>query len=128
MRRFDFKIEFDYLKTEQAVEMAADLLKAFKVPLTKQGSVMLEANLGRLKLAQGDFAALLRRFNAMGLRKRRDLGRSGGRGRLALCTVIDFTDPGASIGPGAHIRPVSLVMLLLIKSMNSSDWSSYEYY
>jgi hypothetical protein len=27
---------------------------------------MLEANLGRLKLAQGDFAALLRRFNAMG--------------------------------------------------------------
>jgi SpoVK/Ycf46/Vps4 family AAA+-type ATPase len=66
MRRFDFKIEFDYLKTEQAVEMAADLLKAFKVPLTKQGSVMLEANLGRLKLAQGDFAALLRRFNAMG--------------------------------------------------------------
>jgi SpoVK/Ycf46/Vps4 family AAA+-type ATPase len=66
MRRFDFKVKFDYLTTNQAVEMAAELLKALKVPLTKQGRVMLEANLGRLKLAQGDFAALLRRFVAMG--------------------------------------------------------------
>ena len=65
MRRFDFKVKFDYLTNEQAVEMAAELLKAFKVPMTKQNRVMLEANLGRLQLAQGDFAALLRRFVAM---------------------------------------------------------------
>lgn len=66
MRRFDFKVKFDYLTTKQSVEMAAELFKAFKVPLTRQGRVMLEANLGRMKLAQGDFAALLRRFGAMG--------------------------------------------------------------
>jgi SpoVK/Ycf46/Vps4 family AAA+-type ATPase len=66
MRRFDFKVKFDYLTTAQAVEMAAELLKVFKVPLTKQGRVMLEANLGRMKLAQGDFAALLRRYIAIG--------------------------------------------------------------
>jgi SpoVK/Ycf46/Vps4 family AAA+-type ATPase len=65
MRRFDFKVKFDYLTTKQAVEMAAELLKAFKVPLTRQGRVMLEANLGRLSLAQGDFVALLRRYTAM---------------------------------------------------------------
>ena len=66
MRRFDFKVKFDYLTTEQSVEMAAELLKVFKVPLTRQGRAMLNANLGRLKLAQGDYAALLRRFAAMG--------------------------------------------------------------
>ena len=65
MRRFDFKISFDYLKPEQALEMAMDFCRAFKVPVTKQGRVMLEANLGRLKLAQGDFAALLRRYSVM---------------------------------------------------------------
>ena len=66
MRRFDFKISFDYLKPEQALEMALDLLRTLKVPVTRQGRVMLEANLSRLKLAQGDFAALLRRFHTMG--------------------------------------------------------------
>lgn len=65
MRRFDFKISFDYLKPEQAIEMAMDFCKVFKVPVTKQGRVMLEVKLGRLKLAQGDFAALLRRYSVM---------------------------------------------------------------
>lgn len=65
MRRFDFKISFDYLKPEQALEMAIDFLQVFGVPLTKQGRVMLEANLARLKLAQGDFAALLRRYSVI---------------------------------------------------------------
>jgi len=65
LRRFDFKISFDYLKPQQALEMALEFCRIFKVPVTKQGRVMLEANLGRLKLAQGDFAALARRFTVM---------------------------------------------------------------
>ena len=45
--------------------MASELLRAFKVPLSRHGRVMLEANLGRLRLAQGDFAVVLRRYAAM---------------------------------------------------------------
>jgi SpoVK/Ycf46/Vps4 family AAA+-type ATPase len=66
MRRFDFKISFDYLKSEQACAMANDFLAAFEVPVTRQGKVMLKAGLDRLKLSQGDFATLLRRYAALG--------------------------------------------------------------
>ena len=66
MRRFDFKISFDYLKSEQACQMAADLFAAFEVPVTRQNRVMLKAGLDRLKLSQGDFATLLRRYAALG--------------------------------------------------------------
>ena len=66
MRRFDFKISFDYLKSAQACQMAADLLATFEVAVTRQGRVMLKAGLDRLKLSQGDFAALLRRYAALG--------------------------------------------------------------
>ena len=68
MRRFDFKISFDYLKSEQACAMAEDFFAAFKVPVTRQGRVMLKAGLDRLKLSQGDFATLLRRYAALGTR------------------------------------------------------------
>jgi SpoVK/Ycf46/Vps4 family AAA+-type ATPase len=66
MRRFDFKISFDYLKSDQACQMAADLFAAFEVPVSRQGRVMLKAGLDRLKLSQGDFATLLRRHAALG--------------------------------------------------------------
>jgi SpoVK/Ycf46/Vps4 family AAA+-type ATPase len=66
MRRFDFKISFDYLKSEQACTMADDFFAAFEVPVTRQGKVMLKAGLDRLKLSQGDFATLLRRYAALG--------------------------------------------------------------
>ncbi len=62
MRRFDFKITFDYLKPEQACEVALDLLEMAKVEVSKESRGQLRISLTGLKLAHGDFAALLRRY------------------------------------------------------------------
>jgi hypothetical protein len=59
---------------------------------------------------------------------RRDFGKSGDRDQLALCTVIDLSDPGSLIGPGAHKHPVSLVKLCFIESINLSNWMRHEYH
>jgi SpoVK/Ycf46/Vps4 family AAA+-type ATPase len=65
MRRFDFKITFDYLKPEQATEVALDLLEILRVELSKESRVQLLDALSGSKLAHGDFAALLRRYTAL---------------------------------------------------------------
>ena len=65
MRRFDFKINFDYLKPEQACEVALDMLDVLKVELSKEDRGQLRIGLTGIKLAHGDFAALLRRYVAM---------------------------------------------------------------
>ena len=65
MRRFDFKINFDYLDTEQASEVAFELMKTLRVKLTKECKEQLLAGLSGSKLSHGDFAALLRRYTAL---------------------------------------------------------------
>ena len=65
MRRFDFKINFDYLETEQAALIAIDLLEALGGKVTKSQESALCAAFRGLELAHGDFAALLRRYTAM---------------------------------------------------------------
>lgn len=65
MRRFDFKITFDYLKPEQACEVALDLMEALKAELSKEDRGCLSIGLAGLKLSHGDFAVLLRRYQAL---------------------------------------------------------------
>jgi transitional endoplasmic reticulum ATPase len=65
MRRFDFKINFDYLNPEQACEVALDLLEALKVKLSKESRGQLRIALTGYKLSHGDFAVLLRRYVAI---------------------------------------------------------------
>ena len=65
MRRFDFKITFDYLKPDQACEVAFDLLELLKVELSKDGRGQLRAALTGMNLCHGDFAVLLRRYSAL---------------------------------------------------------------
>ena len=65
MRRFDFKITFDYLKPDQACELALDLMEVLKVKPGKEERSQLRAALGKLELAHGDFAVLLRRYSAL---------------------------------------------------------------
>jgi transitional endoplasmic reticulum ATPase len=65
MRRFDFKIHFNYLNAEQALEVAADLMKVLRVKLTAEGKEELLIGLAGLDLSHGDFAALLRRYSAL---------------------------------------------------------------
>ena len=66
MRRFDFKIDFDYLKAEQACEVALDLLAVLDVKLSPTKRSQLRHKLTALRLSYGDFAALLRRYSALG--------------------------------------------------------------
>jgi hypothetical protein len=65
MRRFDFKINFGYLETEQATLLACDLLEALGVKVTRSQESALCAAFRGLELAHGDFAALLRRYAAL---------------------------------------------------------------
>jgi SpoVK/Ycf46/Vps4 family AAA+-type ATPase len=65
MRRFDFKITFDYLEADQACELALDLMDVLKVKLGKEERSQLRAALASTRLAHGDFAALLRRYSAL---------------------------------------------------------------
>jgi len=65
MRRFDFKINFDYLKPEHACEVAFDLLEVLKVEPSKDGRGQLRNSLTGMSLAHGDFAVLLRRYSAL---------------------------------------------------------------
>jgi len=65
MRRFDFKINFDYLKPEQAFLMAFDLLTALNVRLSKAEKAELKEGLSTLTLSHGDFAAMVRRYAAL---------------------------------------------------------------
>ena len=65
MRRFDFKIHFDYLEPEQATLIAIDLLEALDVTVTRSTEPALCVEFRNLKLAHGDFAALLRRYEAL---------------------------------------------------------------
>ena len=95
LRRFDFKISFDYLRPEQACEMAADFLAALDVPVTRQGRVKLKAGLGRLKLSQGDFSALLRRYVALSTKPKvrklcEELGKEAGFREIGKSRPIGF--------------------------------------
>jgi len=65
MRRFDFKINFDYLQPAQACEVALDLLEVLRVKLNKEERGLIRVGLASTKLAHGDFAALLRRYRAL---------------------------------------------------------------
>jgi transitional endoplasmic reticulum ATPase len=65
MRRFDFKIHFDYLNNNQALEVAVALMKTLRVKLTKECREQLIVGLAGLRLSHGDFAALLRRYTAL---------------------------------------------------------------
>jgi SpoVK/Ycf46/Vps4 family AAA+-type ATPase len=65
MRRFDFKIHFDYLQPEQATLIAVDLLEALDVKVIPSHESALCAEFRSLKLAHGDFAALLRRYQVL---------------------------------------------------------------
>jgi hypothetical protein len=66
MRRFDFKINFDHLQTEQAALLACDLLlETLGAKVTRSQESALCAAFRNLELAHGDFAALLRRYSAM---------------------------------------------------------------
>jgi hypothetical protein len=65
MRRFDFKIHFDYLETEQAVLVASDLINVLGGKLTSSQESALCAALRNTELSHGDFAALLRRYTAL---------------------------------------------------------------
>ena len=65
MRRFDFKINFDYLKPEQACEVALDLMGVLRAELSKESRGLLRIALAGTKLSHGDFAALLRRYTAL---------------------------------------------------------------
>jgi replication-associated recombination protein RarA len=65
MRRFDFKIDFDYLKSEEACVLAADLLSALGVSPSRADKGRLREGLATLKLSHGDFAALLRRYTVL---------------------------------------------------------------
>lgn len=65
MRRFDFKIHFDYLEPEQATLIAVDLLETLNVKVTRSHESALCAEFRNVKLAHGDFAALLRRYDAL---------------------------------------------------------------
>jgi hypothetical protein len=65
MRRFDFKIHFDYLTAEQALEVAVDLTKKLRVRLKNEEKKELLAEFTGLKLSHGDFAVLLRRYSAL---------------------------------------------------------------
>jgi hypothetical protein len=65
MRRFDFKIHFDYLEPEQATLIAVDLLEALEVQVTPSTESSLCVAFRNLNVAHGDFAALLRRYVAL---------------------------------------------------------------
>jgi SpoVK/Ycf46/Vps4 family AAA+-type ATPase len=65
MRRFDFKVHFDYLQPEQAVLIATDLLGALDVRVTASMESALCTEFRHLQLSHGDFAALLRRYAAL---------------------------------------------------------------
>ncbi len=65
MRRFDFKIHFDYLRADQACEAALDLLELLKVKMAKESRGQLRICLTGMKLTYGDFAVLLRRYSAL---------------------------------------------------------------
>jgi SpoVK/Ycf46/Vps4 family AAA+-type ATPase len=65
MRRFDFKIHFNYLTEEQALEIGIDLMKTLRVKLTRESKDELLARLSDVKLSHGDFAVLLRRYRAL---------------------------------------------------------------
>jgi SpoVK/Ycf46/Vps4 family AAA+-type ATPase len=68
MRRFDFKIHFDYLETEQAVLVARDLINVLGGKMTSSQESALRAALRSTDLSYGDFAALLRRYAALKLK------------------------------------------------------------
>ena len=55
----------DYLEPEQATLIAVDLLEALGVNVTRSHESALCAEFRNLKLAHGDFAALLRRYAAL---------------------------------------------------------------
>ena len=64
LRRFDFKVNFDYLEPEHVFVLAMDLLKLLGSTPTTEEEVALRSRLARHKLSHGDFAALLRRYAA----------------------------------------------------------------
>ena len=65
MRRFDFKIHFNYLGAEQALEIGVDLMKTLRVKLKSEDKEELMLGLAGLKLSHGDFAVLPRRYTAL---------------------------------------------------------------
>ena len=65
LRRFDFKVGFDYLTTDQALQMALNLLSILGGKLTRNDKEKLFPGLDKFELSHGDFAALLRRYSVL---------------------------------------------------------------
>ena len=65
LRRFDFKVGFDYLTTDQALQMALNLMSILGVKPVRGQKQQLVAALMKFKLSHGDFAALLRRYSVL---------------------------------------------------------------
>jgi AAA+ superfamily predicted ATPase len=67
MRRFDFKVGFDYLTNRQAVKMTLNLCSALGGKPGNRDRALLRTDLQNLDLSHGDFAALFRRYLALKL-------------------------------------------------------------
>jgi transitional endoplasmic reticulum ATPase len=65
LRRFDFKVAFDYLATGQAQQMALGLLNRLGSKPTPTEKKQLFPRLAKLRLSHGDFATLLRRYSVL---------------------------------------------------------------
>ncbi|MEE9322529.1 MAG: ATP-binding protein [Granulosicoccus sp.] len=61
-RRFDIRIHLDYLKHQQAVAMASNLLRHLHVEPDSEVDTKLQSGLCGLSLAPGDFAMFARRY------------------------------------------------------------------
>jgi len=67
LRRFDFKLEFTYLKTEQAWKLLKGFLGDVITPLSPRKNGVLKKQLSALEfLTPGDFAAVKRKLTVMG--------------------------------------------------------------
>jgi transitional endoplasmic reticulum ATPase len=62
LRRFDFKVRFDYLTARDSTTLAMDLLNLLGTPAGHPAKRLLGARLAKLKVSHGDFAAILRRY------------------------------------------------------------------
>ncbi len=65
LRRFDFKVGFDYLSDAQAMQAAQNLLCALDVRVCKAEKDVIRCGLRDLTLALGDFALLFRRYSTL---------------------------------------------------------------
>jgi len=67
LRRFDFKVEFDFLKPEQAEQMCINLFKVLGTKQSQHNTANLKVMLSNLTLTHGDFASVYRRYQVLEL-------------------------------------------------------------